>query len=167
MTTNLVIETHELRKRFGDRSAVAGVDLNVPEACAFGFLGPNCAGKTTLIRMLLGLTQATSGEMRLLGLPVPEQRTTALARVGAIVEEPRFHAHLTGRENLRTNAAARGQVRSAASPELSSGWDSPSARMSASRRMLPECSPSSSFATASRPSCSPTRPGSSGPARES
>jgi ABC-2 type transport system ATP-binding protein len=108
MTMNLVIETNELTKRFGSRAAVAGVDLRVPEACAFGFLGPNGAGKTTLIRMLLGLTPASSGEMRLLGLPVPEQRTAALARVGAIVEEPRFHGHLTGRENLRTNAAARG-----------------------------------------------------------
>jgi ABC-2 type transport system ATP-binding protein len=108
MTTELVIETKGLVKRFGDRQAIAGVDLAVPEACAFGFLGPNGAGKTTLIRMLLGLTRATSGEMRLLNLPVPERRSTALARVGAIVEEPRFHAHLTGRENLRTNAAARG-----------------------------------------------------------
>src|SRR5207302_5886866 len=65
-------------------------------------------GKTTLIRMLLGLTSATTGSMKLLGLPVPEQRTEALARVGAIVEEPRFHGHLTGRENLRIVAAARG-----------------------------------------------------------
>jgi ABC-2 type transport system ATP-binding protein len=108
MTSQLVIETHDLVKRFGDRPAIAGVDLSVPEACAFGFLGPNGAGKTTLIRMLLGLTRATSGEMRLLGQPVPEQRASALARVGAIVEEPRFHPYLTGRENLRANAAARG-----------------------------------------------------------
>ena len=108
MTTDLVIETRDLVKRFGDRPAVDGVDLSVPEACAFGFLGPNGAGKTTLIRMLLGLTRATSGEMRLLGRPVPGQRASALARVGAIVEEPRFHSHLTGYENLRVNAAARG-----------------------------------------------------------
>jgi ABC-2 type transport system ATP-binding protein len=108
MTTEFVIETRELVKRFGGRTAVAGIDLAVPEACAFGFLGPNGAGKTTFIRTLLGLTPATSGEMRVLGQPVPERRAAALARVGAIVEEPRFHGHLTGRENLRTNAAARG-----------------------------------------------------------
>jgi ABC-2 type transport system ATP-binding protein len=108
MTSGHVIETHDLVKRFGDRTAIAGVDLCVPAACAFGFLGPNAAGKTTFIRMLLGLTRATSGEMRLLGVPVPQQRASALARVGAIVEEPRFHPHLTGRENLRANAAARG-----------------------------------------------------------
>ena len=102
-----VIETRALTKRFGGRAAVDGVDLLVPAGVAFGFLGPNGAGKTTLIRMLLGLTRATSGTMRLLGLPVPEERAAALARVGAIVEEPRFHPHLTGRENLKIVAAAR------------------------------------------------------------
>src|SRR5260370_18964979 len=59
--------------------------------------------------MLLGLTPATAGWMSLLGLPGPERRAEALARVGAIVEEPRFHGHLTGRENLRIVAAARGR----------------------------------------------------------
>jgi ABC-2 type transport system ATP-binding protein len=102
-----VVETSRLRKRFGDRVAVDDVDLRVPRGSAFGYLGPNGAGKTTLIRMLLGLTGATSGTMHLLGRPVPAQRTAALARVGAIVEEPRFHGHLTGRENLTVVAAAR------------------------------------------------------------
>ena len=111
MSTNtFVVETAGLTKRFGDRTAVANVDLRVPRGAAFGYLGPNGAGKTTLIRMLLGLTQATSGTMRLLGRPVPEERAAALARVGAIVEEPRFHAHLTGRENLTIVAAARERV---------------------------------------------------------
>jgi ABC-2 type transport system ATP-binding protein len=102
-----VIETTGLTKRFGERVAVDHADLTVPRGCAFGFLGPNGAGKTTLIRVLLGLTPATEGSMRVLGLPVPEQRSEALARVGAIVEEPRFHGHLTGRENLRIAAACR------------------------------------------------------------
>jgi ABC-2 type transport system ATP-binding protein len=102
-----VVETSTLTKRFGDRVAVADVDLHVPRGSAFGYLGPNGAGKTTLIRMLLGLTQASSGTMRMLGRPVPEERASALARVGAIVEEPRFHGHLTGRENLTVIAAAR------------------------------------------------------------
>ena len=84
-----------------------GVDLRVPRGSAFGYLGPNGAGKTTLIRMLLGLTRPTSGSMRLLGRPVPDERAEALARVGAIVEEPRFHPFLTGRENLEIIAAAR------------------------------------------------------------
>jgi ABC-2 type transport system ATP-binding protein len=102
-----VVETKSLTKKFGERAVVQGVDLRVPRGVAFGYLGPNGAGKTTLIRMLLGLTSATSGEMSLLGLPVPARREEALARVGAIVEEPRFHGHLTGRENLRIVAAAR------------------------------------------------------------
>jgi ABC-2 type transport system ATP-binding protein len=102
-----IVETCALTKRFGARTVVDHVDLRVPRGSAFGYLGPNGAGKTTLIRMLLGLTPATEGSMSLLGLPVPERRAAALARVGAIVEEPRFHGHLTGRENLRIVAAAR------------------------------------------------------------
>jgi ABC-2 type transport system ATP-binding protein len=102
-----VVETSGLTKRFGDRIAVDDVDLRVPRGSAFGYLGPDGAGKTTLIRMLLGLTSVTSGTMHLLGRPVPAERATALARVGAIVEEPRFHGHLTGRENLTVIAAAR------------------------------------------------------------
>jgi len=102
-----VVETAGLTKRFGERTVVRDVELRVPRGAAFGYLGPNGAGKTTLIRMLLGLTPATAGEMRLLGLPVPERRADALAHVGAIVEEPRFHGHLSGRENLRVVAAAR------------------------------------------------------------
>ncbi len=105
----LAIETHGLTKRFGERLALDGVDLQVPRGCAFGFLGPNGAGKTTMIRTLLGLTHANAGTMSLLGLPVPAQRAHALRRVGAIVEEPRFHMQLTGRENLHVVAAVRGE----------------------------------------------------------
>jgi ABC-2 type transport system ATP-binding protein len=102
-----IVETEKLTKRFGERVAVDAVDLRIPRGSAFGYLGPNGAGKTTLIRMLLGLTSASSGSMRLLGRPVPAEREDALARVGAIVEEPRFHPFLTGRENLAIIAAAR------------------------------------------------------------
>ncbi len=106
--SSLAIETRGLTKRFGERAAVDSVDLQVPRGSAFGFLGPNGAGKTTLIRTLLGLTEASAGTMQLLGHPVPAEREQALKRVGAIVEEPRFHMHLTGRENLRIVAAVRG-----------------------------------------------------------
>jgi ABC-2 type transport system ATP-binding protein len=102
------VETHGLTKRFGPNAAVDDVELLVPRGSAFGYLGPNGAGKTTLIRTLLGLTRANAGTMSLLGVPVPAQRSRALARVGAIVDEPRFHHHLTGRENLRLLGAARG-----------------------------------------------------------
>jgi ABC-2 type transport system ATP-binding protein len=101
------VETHGLTKRFGEKAAVNGVELLVPRGCAFGYLGPNGAGKTTLIRVLLGLTHADAGTMSLLGYDVPRQRAAALARVGAIVDEPRFHGHLTGRQNLQILAAAR------------------------------------------------------------
>jgi len=101
------VETRGLTKRFGTNVAVNGVDLRVPRGCAFGYLGPNGAGKTTLIRVLLGLTHADAGTMRLLGHEVPKHRDVALARVGAIVDEPRFHGHLSGRQNLRILAAAR------------------------------------------------------------
>src|SRR5271154_5228935 len=101
------VETHGLTKRFGDNVAVDGVELLVPRGCAFGYLGPNGAGKTTLIRVLLGLTHADAGTMSLLGHAVPRHRDKALARVGAIVDEPRFHGHLTGRQNLQILAAAR------------------------------------------------------------
>ncbi|HTU77995.1 MAG TPA: ABC transporter ATP-binding protein [Solirubrobacteraceae bacterium] len=107
-TPQLAVETSGLTKRFGARTALDGVDLRVPRGCAFGFLGPNGAGKTTMIRTLLGLTRASAGSMRVLGHPLPAERQAALRRVGAIVEEPRFHPYLSGRENLRLIAAARG-----------------------------------------------------------
>jgi ABC-2 type transport system ATP-binding protein len=102
------VETRGLTKRFGANVAVDGVELRVPRGSRFGYLGPNGAGKTTLMRTLLGLTGADGGTMSLLGFPVPAERKRALAGVGAIVDEPRFHPHLTGRDNLRLLAAARG-----------------------------------------------------------
>jgi ABC-2 type transport system ATP-binding protein len=104
---SLAVETHGLIKRFGASAAVDGVDLRVPRGSAFGYLGPNGAGKTTLIRVLLGLTHADGGTMSLLGYSVPRHRDKALVRVGAIVDEPRFHRHLTGRQNLQIVAAVR------------------------------------------------------------
>jgi ABC-2 type transport system ATP-binding protein len=103
----LAVQTIGLGKRFGARAALDGVDLAVPRGVAFGFLGANGAGKTTLIRLLLGLAEPTAGSMHVLGREVPRDRTAALGRVGAIIEEPRFHLHLTGRENLHIHAAAR------------------------------------------------------------
>jgi ABC-2 type transport system ATP-binding protein len=103
----LAIETVGLGKRFGSRAALEAVDLEVPRGVAFGFLGPNGAGKTTLIRLLLGLAEPTAGRMRVLGHDIAGDRVPALARVGAIIEEPRFHPHLSGRENLVVHAAAR------------------------------------------------------------
>ena len=106
--SELIIQARGLTKRFGERTAVDRVDLSVPRGCAYGFLGHNGAGKTTTIRMLLGLTRADAGTMRLRGHALPGGRREALARVGAIVEEPHFHRHLSGLENMRVAAAVRG-----------------------------------------------------------
>ena len=129
MNTNSthVVETEGLTKRFGERVAVNGVDLRIPAGSAFGYLGPNGAGKTTLIRMLLGLTSISSGEVRILGHTMPDSRAEALARVGAIVEEPRFHRFLTGRQNLDIVAAAR-------EPEAHSRIDGALARVGLTKR---------------------------------
>jgi ABC-2 type transport system ATP-binding protein len=102
------IETSGLTKLFKGHPALDSATLSVSTGLVFGFLGPNGAGKTTLIRLLLGLTRPSAGTMSLLGHPVPEQRSEALEKVGAIVEEPRFHPFLTGRENMRIVAALRG-----------------------------------------------------------
>ncbi len=98
-----------LTKRFGSRVVIDGVDLSVPRGCAFGYLGPNGAGKTTLIRTVLGLTRPDAGTINILGLEMPAGREEALAKVGAIVDEPRFHGYLSGLENLELLAAARGR----------------------------------------------------------
>ncbi len=100
----LVIETEGLRKEFrgrrGTRVAVRDLDLAVPAGGVHGFLGPNGSGKTTTIRMLLGLAHATQGRMRLFGEEVPQHLPAVIDRVGAVVESPKFSPHLSGRRNL-------------------------------------------------------------------
>ena len=92
--------------------AVDGLDLSVPAGGVHGFLGPNGSGKTTTIKMLLGLTRPTGGEMRLFGLQVPAQLPQVIDRVGAIVEEPRFTPTFSGRKNLSLLARSIGVPRS-------------------------------------------------------
>lgn len=96
----LAVQTWELTKRFGSQTVVDGIDLAVPAGSVYGFLGPNGSGKTTTIRMLLGLIGPSGGRSELLGLPVPGQAEAALHRVGALVEGPAFHPYLSGRANL-------------------------------------------------------------------
>ncbi|MDH6236972.1 ABC transporter ATP-binding protein [Cryobacterium sp. CG_9.6] len=104
----LAIETRGLTKRFGRQTAVNGIDLHVPRGAVFGFLGPNGSGKTTSIRMLLGLTSATSGDISVLGASMPGRLHEVLPRVGALVEGPAFYPFLSGRANLaRLDAADR------------------------------------------------------------
>jgi ABC-2 type transport system ATP-binding protein len=113
--SDLVIETTGLRKvyRSGGRRLVAvdSLDLSVSPGGVHGFLGPNGSGKTTTIKMLLGLARPTKGEMRLFGLPVPAQLPQVIDRVGAIVEEPRFTPSFSGRKNLTLLARSIGVPR--------------------------------------------------------
>jgi ABC-2 type transport system ATP-binding protein len=104
----IAVATTGLVKRFGDRDAVAGIDLAVPTGAVYGFLGPNGSGKTTTIRMLLGLIHPTAGAIELLGRPMPTGAGEVLPRVGSLVEGPAFHPYLSGRANLaRLDAADR------------------------------------------------------------
>ncbi len=101
VVTDDAIRTHALTKRFRTgQVAVDGIDLVVPRGAVYGFLGPNGSGKTTTIRMLLGLVAPTSGRVELLGEPVPQRAAHVLPRVGALVEGPAFQPYLSGRANL-------------------------------------------------------------------
>jgi ABC-2 type transport system ATP-binding protein len=102
------VATSGLTKQFGSQMAVDGIDLDVPLGSVYGFLGPNGSGKTTTIRMLLGLVQASAGEIQVLGSDMPAHVSTVLPRVGSLVEGPAFHPYLSGRANLvRLDAADR------------------------------------------------------------
>jgi lantibiotic transport system ATP-binding protein len=103
------VVTIGLTKRFrSGQVAVDGIDLHVPQGSIYGFLGPNGSGKTTTIRMLLGLIRPTAGSHELLGLPMPQAAARALPAVGSLVEGPAFHPYLSGRANLlRLDAADR------------------------------------------------------------
>jgi ABC-2 type transport system ATP-binding protein len=96
----LAVQSSGLSKRFGRQVAVNAVDLAVPRGAVYGFLGPNGSGKTTTIRLLLGLIRPTAGHHALLGAPMPAHAATVLPRVGALIEGPGFHPYLSGRDNL-------------------------------------------------------------------
>jgi len=106
---DLAVSTSGLTKRFGSYAAVDGIDLAVPSGSVYGFLGPNGSGKTTTIRMLLGLISPTSGRAEMLGRQVTGSSGSArsvLHRVGSLVEGPAFHPYLSGRANLARLDAA-------------------------------------------------------------
>jgi ABC-2 type transport system ATP-binding protein len=94
----LAIQVQNLRKLYGDKAAVDGLNLSVPQGCFFGFLGPNGAGKTTTIRMLMGVAQPTSGSIELLGLPMPDQGQQIKQQIGLVPDESLLFDHLTGGE---------------------------------------------------------------------
>src|SRR5437667_3294055 len=105
---DVVLATENLTKRYGKRVAVDALSLDVHRGDIFGFLGHNGAGKSTTIRMVLGLIRPTSGVARLLGHDITKDRAKALARVGAIVEAPAFYDNLSGLQNLKIFASMSG-----------------------------------------------------------
>ena len=102
------IHTVGLTKSFGSHNAVDAIDLRVPRGSIFGFLGPNGSGKTTTIRMLMGLANISAGQVSMLGYSMPSEIGKALPKVGALVEGPAFYPYISGRDNLmRFDAADR------------------------------------------------------------
>jgi ABC-2 type transport system ATP-binding protein len=135
MTSSAAISTRGLTKRFGSQAAVDSLDLDVPVGTVFGFLGPNGSGKTTTIRMLLGLIEATEGNIEVLGKPMPAGAALTLPRVGALVEGPAFHPYLSGRDNLlRLDAADRTVTGSGARSRVADALDRLGLAASAGKR---------------------------------
>ncbi len=95
-----MITTRELTKRYGELRAVDSIDLDVRDGDVYGFLGANGSGKTTTVRMLLGLVLPTSGSISVLGESMPAARREVLPRIGALIEGPGAYPHLSGRANL-------------------------------------------------------------------
>src|SRR5262249_31655616 len=106
----LALATRGLRKSYGKRLALDGLDLSVPAGVVYGFLGPNGAGKTTTMRLLTGLLHPDAGSIELLGRPFARGDRHRLFEVGALVESPSFYPYLSGRANLRELATAGAPV---------------------------------------------------------
>jgi ABC-type multidrug transport system ATPase subunit len=106
--SELILQTEALTKRYGSRTAVDRVSLSVQRGDIFGFLGQNGAGKSTVIRMALGLVRPTSGRVLLFGHHMSRHPLRALGRVGAIVESPAFYENFSGFDNVRMLAALSG-----------------------------------------------------------
>ncbi len=118
--SELVIETHDLSKRYGDQVAVDALDLAVRRGEVFGLLGPNGSGKTTTILMLLGLTEPTAGSVQVLGLDPARQPLSVKARVGYMPDEVGFYDELTARQNLSYIARLNGLPRDEAQRRIDS-----------------------------------------------
>ena len=111
MKESYAIETRHLTKRYGEQVAVNDVCLHVPKGHIYGLLGRNGAGKTSIMKLILQLMPATSGETLLFGEPVKRRERSVFQRIGAIIETPGFYPNLTGTENLEIFAKLRGTIR--------------------------------------------------------
>lgn len=104
---DLVIETKQLTKIYGEQTAVSKVNLHVKKGRIYGLLGRNGAGKTTIMKMVLGLVSITSGEVDVFGKNIKGREKRVYPRIGAIIETPGFYPNLTGTENLEIFAKLR------------------------------------------------------------
>jgi ABC-2 type transport system ATP-binding protein len=102
----MAIVTRGLIKRYGARVALTGLDLNVPRGQVYGFLGPNGSGKTTTLRLLVGLLRPNAGTIQVLGQPYSWRDRRRMFGIGSLIESPAFYPYLSGRDNLRVFAAA-------------------------------------------------------------
>lgn len=124
-----------LTKHFGTQLVVDAIDLDVPRGAVYGFIGPNGSGKTTTIRMLLGLVRPDAGDCALLGHTMPATASEVLPRVGALVEGPAFHPYLSGRDNLlRLDAADRRSDPDTASDRAAAALDRVGLSVAASKK---------------------------------
>src|SRR5580765_425389 len=114
----LALATRGLRKSYGSRLALDGLDLSVPSGVVYGFLGPNGAGKTTTMRLLTGLIHPDAGSIEVLGKPFGRRDRHRLFDVGALIESPAFYPFLSGRQNLRELAATGAPVAAGRIEEL-------------------------------------------------
>jgi len=108
---DFVIQTKNLTKVYGKQKVVNSVNIHVRKGRIYGLLGRNGAGKTTIMKMILGLTSITSGEVQVFGKNICGQRKRIYPRIGALIETPGFYPNLTGTENLEIFAKLRGTSR--------------------------------------------------------
>src|SRR5690606_40787907 len=119
--TDTMIEAHSLTKRYGDVTAVDGIDFSVQRGQVFGLLGPHGSGKTTTILMLLGLTEPSSGKVRVLGLDPARKPLSVKRRVGYLPDQVGFYDGLTARQNLTYIARLNCLPRDEASERINEG----------------------------------------------
>ncbi len=117
-SVELALATRDLRKSYGSRPALVGLDLTVPSGVVYGFLGPNGAGKTTTMRLLTGLIRPDHGSIELLGRPFGRRDRRRLFEIGALIESPSFYPFLSGRENLRAIGSTGAKTSGARVEEL-------------------------------------------------
>jgi hypothetical protein len=103
-----IIETKGLTKKYGEQYAVKDVDIHVRKNIIYGLLGRNGAGKTTIMKMMLGITRPTAGEISIFGKNIRNNEKEILPRIGNLIEKLGFYPNLTGTENLRIFAELRG-----------------------------------------------------------